>query len=595
MIAYNPHLFELLKVCVLQEARIQNIIPSECGKLSELIFLKTKKRVSETTIKRIYGFALSKFNPSTFTLQTLSQYCGYSSWEEFYKHQRSEEQVTKPAISWDNLCHRANNITRFTLKSLKQRSGIPYRFTIKRKTFFSHWEAFLQSNKTATVFISQAAFGKTIGLCHVIDELVKDNTDDTCNVNFILFFSANSITNISPNELNLGDWILAFLGLNARDSLIDIFESNKSRFFYLIIDDFDDYNFKTDQFKVFFNQLIDVISYYSQYSWFKVVLTMRSTTWLNFKQLTQISAEIENNWYLGNLNEQGNVRNIEPLNVDEILHLSQNINPAIETVNHLEESSLKKLSNPLLFQLYYQYKSPKFELNAHDPFCLYQITSKYCSSKIYYGANSVEKVILVKQLLDLLDYKSNMFTVDKIYFYPYAKEYPATYKELVNTNIFLEQNLSKGLQYNESLGFFGQNVLDYCLAKKFYASNGNLLDKNLVNEIENTLGNSIIKPQIVNWLVFFIINADGYEQLSEIRYFNLDAINYIEVITFLCSMLAKRFGEVKDHPKFKHYLNIVGSDDIISLILNVERPNTAYRNVLERLAAFDIAIKLPNI
>ncbi|AMR30624.1 hypothetical protein A0256_03890 [Mucilaginibacter sp. PAMC 26640] len=43
----------------------------------------TKLGISETTLKRLYGFAESKFNPSLFTLNALAVFCGYIGWDAF--------------------------------------------------------------------------------------------------------------------------------------------------------------------------------------------------------------------------------------------------------------------------------------------------------------------------------------------------------------------------------------------------------------------------------------------------------------------------------------------------------------------------------
>ncbi|MEO3402374.1 PAS domain-containing protein [Mucilaginibacter sp. CAU 1740] len=48
---------------------------------------KTQIAISENTLKRVYGFAISRFSPSFATLNALSVYCGYESWEVFGKTQ----------------------------------------------------------------------------------------------------------------------------------------------------------------------------------------------------------------------------------------------------------------------------------------------------------------------------------------------------------------------------------------------------------------------------------------------------------------------------------------------------------------------------
>ena len=75
MTSFLIHQFDVLKKHVLSAAGFKNIIPSDCRVLSLQIFKKTNQRVSETTLKRVYGFAYSKFRPSQFTLDALAKFC----------------------------------------------------------------------------------------------------------------------------------------------------------------------------------------------------------------------------------------------------------------------------------------------------------------------------------------------------------------------------------------------------------------------------------------------------------------------------------------------------------------------------------------
>ena len=53
--------------------------------LSERIFKATKKRLSVTTLKRIWGRAEMVANPSMATLDILSEYMGHTDWRDFTK------------------------------------------------------------------------------------------------------------------------------------------------------------------------------------------------------------------------------------------------------------------------------------------------------------------------------------------------------------------------------------------------------------------------------------------------------------------------------------------------------------------------------
>lgn len=79
----NLQHLEALKTEVVAVSGLKSISSRDCRTVSFLIITKTRLSVSETTIKRVFGFAVSRFNPSAYTLDALSVYCGYENWKAF--------------------------------------------------------------------------------------------------------------------------------------------------------------------------------------------------------------------------------------------------------------------------------------------------------------------------------------------------------------------------------------------------------------------------------------------------------------------------------------------------------------------------------
>jgi hypothetical protein len=52
--------------------------------LEKLIFEKTGREISLNALDKVFGIIPAKFEPSTYTLDTLSIYCGYANWDDFY-------------------------------------------------------------------------------------------------------------------------------------------------------------------------------------------------------------------------------------------------------------------------------------------------------------------------------------------------------------------------------------------------------------------------------------------------------------------------------------------------------------------------------
>ncbi len=61
---------------------------AECRQLSETLANECKINLSEYTIARLFRVIPSRSMPSRHTLDSLSEYCGYSSWEAFVANQR---------------------------------------------------------------------------------------------------------------------------------------------------------------------------------------------------------------------------------------------------------------------------------------------------------------------------------------------------------------------------------------------------------------------------------------------------------------------------------------------------------------------------
>jgi len=80
----NDNLEIQLKERVLTKSGIINITETDCRLISELVFLKTKNYISESNLKRIYGFSRnSNVIPTPFVLNSLSQFIGFENWKDF--------------------------------------------------------------------------------------------------------------------------------------------------------------------------------------------------------------------------------------------------------------------------------------------------------------------------------------------------------------------------------------------------------------------------------------------------------------------------------------------------------------------------------
>jgi hypothetical protein len=205
-----------LKSLILTKTGIRTITPADCKRISIEISKTLNKNVSETTIKRLFGFAMVKHNFSKFTLTTLSEYVN----EEYLETGPVNAIITNNTPrNWKDIHDKACKISEFTIKAIKNRSGMPYEMTISRKFSEHDFDIFFKSEYSFTSYISQPGYGRSILLSHLAEKLLSNDrsvfTDST-----LLFTTTSSLYNNEKISLNFEEQLKVQLGIQSKDSLI---------------------------------------------------------------------------------------------------------------------------------------------------------------------------------------------------------------------------------------------------------------------------------------------------------------------------------------------------------------------------------------
>lgn len=580
--------FDTLKRLVLTDGGFKNISPSDCKALSLLIYKKTNHQISETTLKRVYGFAYSKFKPSLFTLDAMAKFCGYGGWADFCEQNAShktKDHETKD-VCWHNIKQNADKITSFTLQALKNRSGIPYNQTIKRKFIDDHFDAFLKDDCTATLITAPAGYGKTLALCHWVEDHMAMNLLGL-NDDIILFFSSNALINVFISGKDINEWLLSLLGYGCEDdfsTLLDIKQKHNGNF-YLIIDGLDEHMFKSEQFHLLFNQILDVFSFYQFHDSFKLVLTMRSSTWINHRHEIE---DFKNKWFHGYMIGDDQAINAPLFNLQEIKELCTNINPAIQNFIGIEVAD--NFNHPLYFQFYYRQHKDDFTLNNVDHVCIYELISIFILNKIYLGTHSAEKMLLVKAFVGQMDFVNTRYDVDKLKVNDLIRQYPQAYNDLLGIGFIRETNRSSDVQYNTIIQFANNNFLDYSIANTLLSNNQNIFNSQLINVINESFKNER-KVSILKWCIIYAIKTgqqESFELLAETR---LSAKEKAEVIIFLGDMFEKVCSSLVKTETIIQYFRQDCSDGLFDYFFGVEFINADYIKALQTLLRFELSNK----
>jgi hypothetical protein len=582
MTSFLSQNFEALKKLVLSTAELDNITPGDCKLLSLKIYKKTNQQVSETTLKRVYGFAISKFNPSLFTIEAMATFCGFSSWGSFCEIQHEKQLTTDVQdVSWQNIKHNADKITGFTLQVLKNRSGIPYNLTIRRKFISDHFDAFLKGDYHATVLTAPAGYGKTIALCHWVEEHLATSND------IILFFSSNALINVFLSGKDINEWLLSLLGYNSDSdfsALLDMQEKRAGKF-YIIVDGLDEHMFKKDQFHILLNQILDVFSFHQDHGIFKLILSMRSASWVNNRHEFE---SINQEWFFGSQIGDDHTLNVPLFSAIEIEELCNKINPASKCV--ISHEVAESFSHPLYFQYYYKQHKENFSFDEVDHLSIYELVVNFVLNKVYLGNYSVEKTIMNKAVIENMDFKNEKYEVHKLILNDTIVKNNAAYNELIGIGFLREINKSGGLQYNTVIQFGNNNFLNYSIARLFLFRNNNVFDMEVIRALNEYFPNER-KLQLIKWCIVYAIKNGQQKSFQYLADTQLTINEKSDLLIFLGDMLKKETSTIKGSELMIQYFQQEYTDGLFNYFFGVEYINPDYKKTLQTILLFELSAK----
>ena len=88
---HNEQVLQQLRQCIEDKLDYKLRTPKDFDNLSEDIFQKTHKHVSNSTLKRLWGYLGSLSVPRQSTLDILAQFIDYTDYESFCQIQGAKE------------------------------------------------------------------------------------------------------------------------------------------------------------------------------------------------------------------------------------------------------------------------------------------------------------------------------------------------------------------------------------------------------------------------------------------------------------------------------------------------------------------------
>jgi hypothetical protein len=515
---------------------VDSVTASDCKRLSLAVSDETGKLVSETTLKRVFGFAVTQHSFSRYTLNTLAQYCRYKDWEDFQtRHftQSTPGEMVKDG-KWAELKSKGAAVSHYTLVTLKNRTGIPFQNTVSRAFSIAHIERFLEGTYPATALIAPSGWGKSTTLVHLVEHFWYSKEakypHDIC-----WFIHAHAAGSLFLRGLNLSNWLDDQLSLGQRENFREYFKAHFDKIggrLILIIDGFDEITMSSDKLKLMYTKLEEFVYSNDEFPWIKVILSVRSNTWSEIFHNDQRMPPFGRYWYLGpEMDEETNI-NIPRMTEQEVKSVLYNhrMDPAI--VRTFSESFLQKLRYPFYLQLFCQLNTGENTfINEH--LSLFEMVSRFVQMKVFSTNNNNFKINIINKLLELLDYGKKGQYADKSELLNKNAELFSAYKELLSDNILVEENLSQDIMFYVKVRFAHQFLMEYFMAMHFVARGHHQTGEAVFNDVINHLPSSPFRTGIFKWMLRYAINNGQQESIRQMFHLPLSNIEKSQLLEYL--------------------------------------------------------------
>ena len=508
----NDLLIELRKF-VLIKSGLRNIDPAHCKIISEYVFQETKNYVSETTIKRFFGFANTLHKFSLFTLNSLSQYIGYNDWDSFCKDK--ENQTTSVQSIWQDLKLKAHAITEISLIAKKNNSGIPFNATANRSFFYPDFDYFLKNNYQFTTISAQPGQGKSILLAHMVEYFFLSENALYKN-DIVLLVNSSSINTIIQNGYTLKDWFLKEFKFGSLTELISFFKKNPEKRegrFIIIVDGIDEHLARSNYFKVF----IDFLYSIEENNFVKLAFGLRTNSWINLQPAIYGSASLTKAWYMGLFYDEETLSNVPSLNVDEVLYTLSNIENKIINRADVSLPLLTQFKTPFWLQVYFKLKDENQHLELSNPLLRYELISYFLEKRVFLAKKSTEKVFLLKKISDSISEGNKKLRVSKEKILSYINCYPDAYEELLHAGIIIEEKRLSTAIPTEIVRFLNDDIYTYFLFIQITDKFEYRPCKSFFEHILNSFpGQTSLRDYILNWAIRFCITRNEIAALKNI-------------------------------------------------------------------------------
>ncbi|MBI9057631.1 MAG: hypothetical protein JEZ01_07635 [Labilibaculum sp.] len=532
-------MFEHLKTEVLKKFGSQLLYTKDCRTLADEICDKTGSRISTTTVRRIFGFLKSRTSPAKFTLNILSLYIGFESWQDFCSKQESvPEKVNEHENAWSDLHKKAFSFSQETYQLIKGQSGLPFDSVVSRSNAEQRIDSFLKSTKMATAFVAPGGWGKSTMLAKWFENnWVSGDSEDV-----ILYLNASFMIGFLNEDFRLERWAQEQLDLNQKDSLkyfLEKPEECKGRLIF-VIDALDEITYDNNKLERLFLQIKQFISSHKDSQKVKLIITSRNSTWEKFAIPFVIKGNaIQSSWFELELKiEQLNPQNLNPLTGSEIQHvfdrtLNQDFEAKLE-VGELSFSQKEMISNPFFLELFVKLYNPN---KGHEYSEGQELLAEFLRNKIFFSRFAEEKMDIIQGIISLIKHGRNGTSAKKMELrdlYPIhlktAGNYFSAYEELVSYGLLTEFiTINELNSYCKYVTISNDQLFEALIGMDLIQKNGGV-DFQLIKTVDQDYAGYEIKNRLICYLYSSALLSDKHLELKDFFSLSEDTLSDIKVV-----------------------------------------------------------------
>ncbi|WP_421918494.1 NACHT domain-containing protein [Marinifilum sp.] len=527
-------MIECLKLEILKKFGKDLVYTKDCRFLADTICEETGRRISTTTIRRLYGFLKSTTLPGKYTLNILADYLGFNDWDHFcnYWESKPKEEV-KAKQDWFDFYNKAISFSTDTYNFISGQSGIPLKAVSARLEAEERIKNFLNSEKKALAFIAPGGCGKSTMIAKWFERkwLNRKNED------VVLFLNASLMISFLNSEFKMENWVQDQFKFAQKDSLKYFLkhpEECKSRIIF-VIDGLDEITYDNLKLERLFLQIKQFVLNFKDLEQIKLIITSRNTTWQKFALPFVVQSNAYKDcWY--DLNDQAdkiNEANLKPLNQKEIqrvfdktLNLTYAPNVYIEDLTFHQK---RVISNPFFLELFIKLYSPN---KIHKLKKSYELIHEYIKNKVHYSRFSEEKIDVLHAILELINHGKKGTAAKKLELrkkYPVhlktAGDYYSAYEELLSFGIITEYiSTNNKNNYCKYVKITNEILFETLIGISLIEENGGV-DFDLIKRVDEEYSGFELKNRLISYLLESSFLSGKHLELKDLFDLSDDALS----------------------------------------------------------------------